>query len=98
MAIIGNEKEKLLIPKRKDGSEYILEDLNEERQTVVVGALESVVKCLTNDDSYKPLQAMVIGCGGTGKSFIVNTLISMVGKFTQCNDTVRVAAPSGGVA
>ena len=39
-----------------------------------------------------------MGCGGTGKSYIINTLIAMVRRYTRRNDTVRVAAPSGGAA
>ncbi len=33
-------------------------------------------------------------CGGTGKSFIINTNISIVRNMTQMNDTVKVGAPS----
>ena len=36
-----------------------------------------------------------MGCGGTRKSFIINTLISLIQKYTKMNDTVRVAEPSG---
>ena len=88
----------LLIPTKKDGTEYQLDELNQEQQMVVICALESMIKFLSNDPSYKPLRATVVGCGGTGKSHIVNTLISMVRKYTKRNDTVRVAAPSGGAA
>jgi hypothetical protein len=37
-------------------------------------------------------------CGGTGKSFIINTIISIVRNMTQMNDTVKVGAPSGAAA
>jgi hypothetical protein len=36
-----------------------------------------------------------MGCGGTGKSFIINTIISIVRNMTQMNDTIKVGAPSG---
>ncbi len=39
-----------------------------------------------------------MGCGGTGKSFIINTIISIVRNMTQMNDTVKVGAPSGAAA
>ncbi len=39
-----------------------------------------------------------MGCGGTGKSFIINTIISIVRNITQMNDTVKVGAPSGAAA
>ena len=92
------DDEPLLIPTRGIDEEYSLIDLNPEQQMIVISALESVVKFLTNDPTYKPLRATVIGCGGTGKSHIVNTLITLVRKYTRRNDTVRVSAPSGGAA
>ena len=88
----------LNISVKKDNSEYHLDDLNGEQQLIVICALESVMKFLTNDPTYKPLRATVVGCGGTGKSFIINTLISLVRKFTSLNDSVKVATPTGGAA
>jgi hypothetical protein len=39
-----------------------------------------------------------MGCGGTGKSFIINTIISIVQKMTQQNDTIQVGAATGAAA
>jgi hypothetical protein len=39
-----------------------------------------------------------MGCGGTGKSFNINTIISLVQKMTQQNDTIQVGAPMGAAA
>ncbi len=39
-----------------------------------------------------------MGCGGPGKSFIINTIISILRNMTQMNDTVKVGAPSGAAA
>jgi hypothetical protein len=61
-------------------------------------AIDTIVKFLKNDKKYKPLQATVMGCGGTGKSFIINTIISIIRNMTQMNDTVKVGAPSGAAA
>ena len=94
--VIDNEP--LLIPKKANGDDYILEELNPEQQTIVICDLEALIKFLTNDESYKPLCATIIGCGGTGKSHIVNTLISIVRRYTNCNDTIWVASPTGGAA
>ena len=94
-----SDSEKVLrIPKKSNGDVYRIEALNEEQKIVVICALEAVVKFLTNDETYKPLRATVVGCGGTGKSYIINTLISVMRNYTQINDTVKVAAPSGGAA
>ncbi len=53
---------------------------------------------MNNDTKYKPLQATVMGCGGTGKSFIINTIISIVWKLTQKNSSIQVGAPTGSAA
>ncbi len=39
-----------------------------------------------------------MGCGGTEKSYILNTFISMFRRYTKQNDTIIVAVPTGGVA
>jgi len=90
---------KVLLPTKKDGiTGYKLEDLNMEQQTVVICAFDSIIKFLMNDPAYKPFRGTVVGCGGTGKSFIINTLISLVRNYTKCNDSIKVTAPSGGAA
>lgn len=83
----NGDDELLLILTRGKDEEYSLTDLNPEQQMVVICALQSVVKFLTNDPTYKPLHATAIGCGGTCKSQIVNTLITMVRKYTRRNGT-----------
>jgi hypothetical protein len=86
------------VPQKKNKSDYILEDLNFEQQSVVICALDAVIKFVNNDPTYEPLRATVVGCGGTGKSFIINTLVSILRKYTNRNDSIRVAAPTGGAA
>jgi hypothetical protein len=51
-----------------------------QQQAVVLALLNTIVKFLNNDTKYKPLRAIAMGCGGTGKSFIINTIISIVQK------------------
>jgi len=94
----GNANSALHVPKKKDGSDFKLEDLSEEQRVIVLGAVDAIFKFLNNDEDYVPFRATILGCGGTGKSFIINTMISIVLKMTHCNDSVRVAAPSGGAA
>ncbi len=64
----------------------------------MIAAIDTIVKFLKNNKKYKPLQATVMGCGGTGKSFIINTIISIVRNMTQMNDTIKMGAPSGAAA
>ena len=93
-----SDREALNIPKTKCGGDYRVDSLNAEQQLIVISAMEAIVKFLNNDETYKPLRATVVGCGGTGKSYIINTLISLIRRYTGLNDTVKVAAPSGGAA
>ena len=70
---------------------YNIDDLNFKEQAVVIFTLDLILKCLRNNLTYKPFQAVLVGCGGTGK-----TLLSVVRQYTKCNDTVTVAAPTMG--
>ena len=91
-------KDSLNIPMRKDGRNYCISQLNQEQRRIVLAAVDTIVKFLTNHRNYKPLRATVMGSGGTGKSYIINTIISIVRQLTMANDTVQVAAPSGAAA
>ena len=64
----------------------------------MLAAVDTVIKFLTNDPAYKPLRATVMGSAGTGKSFVINTITTILQELTQCNDTVATTAPSGGAA
>ena len=63
-----------------------------------MATIDTVWKFLTNDPKYEPLRATVMGAGGTGKSYLINTICTMIKELTQSNETVKVAAPSGGAA
>ncbi len=86
------------IPAQKDESDYTLDTLSEQQQAVVLASINAIMKFLNNDTKYKPLQAIVMGCGGTGKSFIMNTIIFIVQKVMQQNETIQVGAPTGAAA
>jgi len=88
----------LSIPRRSDGSKYSLDILSDEQKIIVLATIDTVVKFLTNDDDYEPLRATVVGCGGCGKSLIINTIITIIRELTNCNSSVKVAAPSGSAA
>ena len=90
--------DKLVIPKQRNGDDYDAEQMSDEQKAIVYNAVDTVIKFLNNDPSYKPMRATIMGSAGTGKSFIINTIISMVRKLTGSNDTVQIAAPSGAAA
>ena len=82
----NNDNEKLELPKR-NGRDYSFESLTDKQEAIVLGAVDAVVKFLTNDENYKPFRATVMGFGGTRKSFIINTIITFVRKLTNCNSS-----------
>jgi len=88
----------LNIPTQSNGKPYTIEALSEEQQDIVIRSVDTIIKFLNNDPSYTPFRATVMGGGGTGKSFIINTIISIIRKMTNANDTVQVAAPTGAAA
>ena len=87
----------LIIPRQKDGTIYSVCG-SPEQEEIVYTAIDTITKFLNNDPSYKPMRATVLGCGGTGKSHIINTIIGMVRQMTLSNNTIQIAAPSGAAA
>jgi hypothetical protein len=60
--------------------------------------IDTIIKFLWNEESYIPFRATVVGCGGSGKSYIINTILTIVRKMTKRNMTILVGAPSGAAA
>jgi hypothetical protein len=94
---IGTDKT-LKIPMTKNGEEYSINSLASEQKKVVLAAIDTIIKFLWNEESYIPFWAIVVGCGGTGKSYIINTILTIVRKLTKRNTTLLVGAPSGAAA
>ena len=85
----------LVISTQRTGDTYDVENMSDKQRTIVYAVVDTVIKFLNNGPKYRPMRANVIGCGGTGKSFIVNTIISMVRKLTCSIGTVHIAVSSG---
>ena len=85
------------IPLAKNGRRYSVMG-NSEQLQIVDRVVDTVIKFLTNDPTYQPLRATIMGCGGTGKSYVINTIISKIRKLTSCNNSVQISAPSGAAA
>ena len=88
----------LKLPKTKDGKDYSIESMAPEQKIVVLAVIDSIVKFLRNDKNYVPIRATVMGCGGTGKSYIINTILTIIRQITRSNATLMVGAPSGTAA
>ena len=47
---------------------------------------------------FKPLRMTIMGCVGTGKSVLINTLVTCIRKIFDNNGSVFVTAPTGAAA
>jgi len=83
-----------------DGSEYQIDDLYDDQKFVVSTVMSKLYKWLNCDDlsQFKPLRLTINGAGGCGKSVIINTIVTVIRKMFNCNDVVKVCAPTGTAA
>ena len=67
---------------------------------IFVEIMAKVKEWLTCDDisNFEPLRMIINGSGGSGKSVIVNTVVTYMRKMFNLNDVVKVAAPTGTAA
>jgi ABC-type cobalamin/Fe3+-siderophores transport system ATPase subunit len=82
-----------------------LEDLNEDQFKIAYVILKKIKEWLSlttapsqRKKRFKPLRMTVLGCGGTGKSVLINTLVSCIRHIFQDNKSVFVTAPTGAAA
>jgi hypothetical protein len=95
---LANTDNTLKIPKTKDGKEYSIESMAPEQKNVVLAVIHTTVKFCKKDKSYVQIQATMMGYGGTGKLYIINTLLTIIRNMTRSNATLLVGAPSGTAA
>ena len=55
--------------------------------------MDALVKLINNDLEYEPFRATVIGAGGSAKSHMINTFVSIIRQYTQINQSIMVMAP-----
>ena len=94
------EETLLIIPRRDDGSHYELTSLYEDQLEVACVVLNTLHEFLTIEDlrNFKPLRIIVNGQGGSGKSVVINTIVSVMRRMFGINDVVKVVAPTGTAA
>ena len=79
----------LVIPMQTNGNEYDAKQMSDKQKAIVFNAVDAVIKFLNNDPCYKPTRATIMGSAGIGKSFIINTNISVVRKL-DCKSKKRI--------
>ena len=93
--------EKVQIPKTNEGTDFKLNDLNDEQfkiAFVVLAKIKEWMNCKKSSKKFEPLRMTVSGMAGTGKSRLINTLVSVIRTMFKRNNTVHVGTPTGAAA
>ena len=98
-----NEK-KLRLPLKNDGSFYAVDACADDQKQVlclILSALRSFLQCSQNpalacDD--RMLRLTVSGVAGSGKSTLINTLVTVIRRMFGCNSSALVFGPTGTAA
>lgn len=90
----------LEIPTKEDGSPYLVKDLYKDQEEIVFLVLNRLKEWLEckNYSLFKPLRMIITGAGGSGKSVVINTIVSAMRRMFGCNDVIKVLAPTGTAA
>lgn len=95
----------LRIPTDKKGKPLRLRNLNKDQFKVAYMILQKCrewinIKNKTPNEKkkFKPLRMTVLGCAGTGKSILINTVVACIRRIFKNNNSVFVTAPTGAAA
>ena len=90
----------LHLPRKPDGTPYDLDGLKKGQREIVAEVFMKIREWIESIDfnHFKPLRMIVNGAGGTGKSVVINTIVSTIRQIFSCNDVVKVIAPTGTAA
>ena len=88
------------VPIKANGKHYELSQLYDDQAWIAYQVLSKIKEWFecTSFEDFKPLRCTVNGGGGVGKSVLINTLASVVRRFTNVQDSVIVTAPTGTAA
>ena len=87
-------------PKKFNSEEYNIDDLFDDQKEVLLVILKTLHDFMTLQDlkDFKPLRITINGQGGSGKSVVINALVTALRKMFGYNDVVQVTAPTGAAA
>ena len=101
----NRDDQALLIPRKNDGTRFELSELQGDQRQVGAYVLSrwycwihEIEKEDVDVSSLKPLRMTVVGAAGTGKSVLINTLVTVLREMFETNDCVFVGAPTGSAA
>ena len=96
----GPGEMELCLPKKSDGTTYRLQDLYDDQLVVVLLVMDGLLEWATCDDlsSFQPLRLTLNGPAGTGKTVVINTIVTLIRQLFSEKNSVRVCAPTGTAA
>ena len=90
------------IPLKNDGTHYKTKDLHEDQTEIITYILQKLQQWITTDYSKniapKPLRMTIAGVAGSGKSTLINTLVTILRNCFQTKNAVKVCGPTGAAA
>lgn len=88
------------IPLRTDGTEYRIDDLAIDQKQCLAEVLHAVRQYCEGgyDNENNVLRLTVSGSAGSGKSTLINTLVTCMRRMFPEDDTISVFAPTGAAA
>ena len=99
------KKHNLRVPKKTDDTgkkrPYSVKDCNDSQKDILFLILDKLKeyfekgKSECKDKTFTPLRMTIMGEAGTGKSFLINAITSIVRTMFQENDVVQVTGPTG---
>jgi hypothetical protein len=95
-----NYDREVIVPKRPDGLDYSFHALYPDQQQIVLQVMSKVHEFMECDNlnDFQPLRMTINGAGGSGKSVVINTLVTLMRKMFDMNDVIKVVAPTGTAA
>jgi hypothetical protein len=72
-------------PKPKMERSIQLNLWHQSKKNVVLAVIHTIKKFLKNDKAYVPICATIMGYGGTGKSYIINMILTIIRNMTGSN-------------
>lgn len=97
--LTNQNQQELKIPKRDDGSYFKHADLYPDQQAIFYHVMGKIKEFLaSNGVCTSPLYLTINGPGGSGKSVLILTLVSVLRRMFQSNTVCQVATPTGSSA
>lgn len=96
----AEEKSAVTVPLKHDKTQYTIKGLYPDQREIVGVVMDTLRNWLETDDltGFRPLRITINGGGGSGKSVVIHTIVTLMRKMFECDDVIRVTAPTGSAA